>query len=162
MRLFSLQAFLCALYLMGTAIIYPLPQAQAKIRGMTRKTELSDIRRQIQTAREKNQLQEDDRFLIFCNPVAIQFGSYVNYYYHVKYEFETTDILMIAESNGEFIAGSWEDRAHYTDLSGFFEESLDSCDALLIMDPSENFEVQLDDFLQTHSSDISIIRTYEY
>lgn len=150
------------LYLVAAVAVYPIPQAQNLIPGMYRPTTLSNIRRQLKTAREEYQLEDSDKFLIFCNPTEVYFSVYMNHLYHVKYEFETADILMVAEQDGLFLAGSTEDKDFYTDITPFLEETLYERDVLLIMNPSENFESQLDNFLETYTGDIKIIRTYNY
>ena len=86
----------------------------------------------------------------------------MNYFYHVKYEFETTNILMIAEKDGVFLAGSTDDKEYYTDIAAFLNETLPDCDALMILDFSENFESQLNSFLETYTGDATVIRAYNY
>lgn len=161
-KLFSILPICSILYLAAAVITYSLPQAQNLVPGMERTTVMSDMRRQIKTAREKHQLEDNDRFLIFCNPSTDNFGVFMNYLYHIKYEFETTDILMIAEQNGVFLAGSTEDKEFYTDITPFLEETLDERDSLLIMSPSDAFEPQLSTFLETYSGDTKIIYAYNY
>ena len=150
------------LYLAAAVAAYPIPQAQNLIPGMDRPTVLSDIRRQLKTAREEYQLEDSDKYLVFCNPPEVQFAVYMNCLYHVKYEFETADILMIAEQDGLFLAGSTDDKDFYTDITPFLEEAMSKRDVLLLMNPSDIFESQLNSFLETYTGDIEVIRAYEY
>lgn len=161
-KLFSVLPVLSILYLAATIIAYPFPQAQDLISAMNRPTSLSNIRRQIKTAREEYQLKDSDKLLVFCNPSDGKFGAYMNYLYHIKYEFETSDILMIAEKDGVFLAGSVDNKDYYTDITPFLEKALYERDALLVMDPSDTFEAQLGSFLESHSGNIDIIHSYNY
>lgn len=158
-RLLSLAS---ALFLLALAVVYPFPQAQRRVFALDRPTEYSVMRRGILAAREEYRLDNDDHFLIVCSPATEGFGVYANYYYQVKYEFETTGIHMIAEKDGQFLAGTWEDKDYCTDLQPFLGETIGQCDAVLVMDPSEAFEAQLSAFMEQHPVDIPVIRTYEY
>lgn len=159
-RLYSVLVAGCMAFMLAVAVLYPIPKAQKILSPLKRTTGYFSMRSRIKAAREEYQLEDDDRFLIFCNPSNDGFGVYANYYYQVKYEFETTNILMIAENDGLFLAGSWDEKDFYNDLSGFFETALYECDALLLLDSSELFESQLEAFLESYTGDISIIKAY--
>lgn len=151
-----------ALFLVVLAAVYPFPQAQKALFALDRPTEYSDMRRGLIAAREEYQLDNDDHFLIVCSPTTEGFGIYANYYYQVKYEFETTNIHMIAEKDGQFLAGTWEEKDYCADITPFLEDVIDQCDAVLVMDKSEAFETQLNAFLETYQGDTPVIYAYQY
>lgn len=120
-----------------------------------------DVRRGLQSARQEYQLQDGQKYMFFCDftdPVMTAYRSY----YLVKYEFETADVQIVAEQDGEFAAGTYFDHSVCSDLQAFMNEHMHNCAALIMLHPSGNFEAELQQHVSSHDCNLPIIRAYEY
>lgn len=126
-----------------------------------RNTSLSMPRKGLVAAHAEYALPQEGTYLVYCRGDDPSIGPF-NEYYHVKYEFETTNIHMIAEKDGLYLAGTREVQDYYTDIIPFLREVIDQCDAMLVMDESPAFQAQLSAFLESYEGDTPVIYTYEY
>lgn len=120
-----------------------------------------DVRCGLQAARQEYQLEDGQKYMLYCDftdPVMTAYRSY----YLVKYEFETVDVQIIAEQNGEFAAGTYFDHKLCDDLHGYMGEHIDDCDALIMLHSSDNFEAELQQYMANHDCTTPIVRLYEY
>lgn len=119
-----------------------------------------DMRRGLQAARQEYQLQDGQKYLLYCDftdPVMTAYRSY----YLVKYEFETVAIPIVAEKGGEYAAGTYLDHSYCNDLQAFLGEHIDNCDGLIMLHPSDNFEAELQQHMSSHDCRTPILRIYE-
>lgn len=120
-----------------------------------------DMRRGLQAARQEYQLQDGKKYLLYCDFNDSIMSAYKSYYL-AKYEFETTDLPIVAELNGEFATGTYFDHSICNDLQAYLSEHVDDCDAVIMLHPSENFEAELQHHKLSHNCSTPIIRAYEY
>ena len=118
------------------------------------------VRRNLQAARQEYQLQDGQKYMLYCDfsdPVLTAYRSY----YLAKYEFETTDIWIVAEQDGEYAAGTYFAHSLCEDVQGYLDEHLNACEALILLHPSQNFEDELQKYLADHDCSTPVIRAYE-
>ncbi len=117
------------------------------------------VRSNLHAARQEYQLQDGQKYMIyydFTDPVMDVYKGYNL----VKYEFETADLQIVAEQNGEYAAGTYFDHAYCNDLPAFINEHINESAALIMLHPSDNFEAELQRILG-QDYDIPVIHAYE-
>lgn len=113
-------------------------------------------------ARKDFSLPDGGHYAFFCFDEDLSVGPY-HEYYRIKYEFETADIIMLAENPenpGVFLAGTRENNHITESLQDDLTTIFDTCDALLVLDPSETFEAQLNRCLDSRSAGIPVLYAY--
>lgn len=146
---------LCAIFVIASCIWQP------PIFDSTFVSRSKAIRRGLEAARQEYQLQDRQKYMIFCDFTDPVMSAYRSYYL-VKYEFETSDVQIIAEQGGEYAAGTYFDHKLCGDLQAYMGEYMNSCDALIMMHPSDSFETELRQYISDNDCSIPVIRAYEY
>lgn len=135
-------------------LIHPVPGAFGRI--LFRNTQYSPIRAGLISAHEQYHLPEGGRYLFYVSDDR-GVGPYTEYY-HVKYEFETGDILLVS-GVGPYLSGTHAEGLVKTDdARAYVEAHIDDCDAFFILNSSPDFEAQLEPFLKDYAGDTPIIR----
>lgn len=154
---------LCLAFIVMFLAVSPLDMSKIPFakRIFERRTELGEHRAGLISAHAEYNLPNGGTFLAYCKDNDTNQGPFYEYY-HVKYEFETANIYMIAESDGMYLAGTKDDKELYTDPSEFIADTIDGCEAFFVMDESPDFQFFLDSFLETYTGDTPVIYTYKY
>lgn len=118
------------------------------------------VRENLQAAREEYHLEDGQKYMFFCDRADPVMGM-VKAYYLMQYEFETADIQIIGEKNGKYQAGTYFDRGKCSDIQAFIGEHIDECGALFMLNPSENFEAELEAYMAENDCGTPIVRIYE-
>lgn len=153
-----LRAASCALFA-GIVLVYALPGHPLMRRTAERDTEYTPIRQKLIAAHRQYDLPDGGNYLVFCHEADLEVGPY-NQFYHVKYEFETANIRMIAENEGQYLAGISWDLERFDEPTGYLSRNLEGRDALLVLDACPDFEAALSAYLEAHPCDTPIIYVY--
>lgn len=123
-----------------------------------RESEYIPLRERLIQAKERYQLPEGGRYMIFAVDGAEDRSVY-NASFVVKYDLKTADQLIIASPLGEAVygCGTLQGERAIADPLDYIRKHLDSCDALLVLDAHVEFEALLDDFLQDYDGETPVI-----
>lgn len=159
------------LYLAGAAciaiaLIAIFPFSTMKEKLFVRETELIPIRQRLVAAQEQLQLPDGSRIMAFFVNAAEKRSPALSFY-HVKYEFDTADVISI-------VSGTLEDNpetvyAQYThgrsmdwldDPIERMDQYIDDCDAFILFDCEPEFDARVREYLETYEGDTPVIFAY--
>ena len=154
---------LCPVFIAAIIALTAWPGGVRLNRMFERTVRTVPLRATLQDARETIGLEDGSRFIVFWKSgnADTEYAFYA--YYSIKYEFETDDILMIATDPDD------PDKYYYScnrewlpleDIAGSVAESIDDCDAFLILKESPGFEAEIEPFLTDYDGDTPVYRAF--
>ena len=153
----------CPIFMAAIIALTAWPKASRSNRMFERSTQTYPLRAELQNARETLGLEDGDRFIAFWKSgnSTMEFAFYA--YYGIKYEFETDDILLITTNiynSDKYYYSNNREWLPLDDLVDCIAETIDDCDAFLILNEYPEFEAEIAPFLADYEGDTPVYRAF--